>query len=264
MHRLLLVSSINQWPCSALTCFHLACPESSFCPLIPPLLPLVASRPKTEAERLALENERMEARLQELKASLRAQKGERDTRGGYSWRSGREGRLRGHAAAVLDDNSTRRLNARRMKVLPPTPDAMQRAAAATTNSIASAASMGSAGSSGSSRSAVTASSALGGTPPRERVGKENASGGFDEVASHNSFLEALNEWRTGEYVCLGGRRGSEKKRREGRSRAKGCFCQDLAQNPSPLSLLLFSSTPSPSAHKLPPSRHPLANAVLRM
>lgn len=28
--------------------------------------------------------------------------------------------------------------------------------------------------------------------------KAKAAGGFDEVASHNSFLEALNEWRSGE------------------------------------------------------------------
>eukprot|EP00051_Salpingoeca_urceolata_P035521 m.30084 g.30084 ORF g.30084 m.30084 type:complete len:671 (-) comp9352_c0_seq2:116-2128(-) len=68
------------------------------------------------AERLERENQLMEQRLAELKASQRARK---DARAGQSstWRSGQRGTIRGHASKVLSDNSARRQHGKRMVVL---------------------------------------------------------------------------------------------------------------------------------------------------
>ena len=64
-----------------------------------------------------MENKKLEDRLRELKDSLRKQKEARDTKGGYSWKSGRAGGIKGHAEDVLQDNSRRRMEGRRMRVL---------------------------------------------------------------------------------------------------------------------------------------------------
>ena len=72
-------------------------------------LPLAAvCRLHSQAERLALENERMEQRLQELRSSLRKQKEEREAKGGFSWKAGRQSKISGHASAVIEEAQERR------------------------------------------------------------------------------------------------------------------------------------------------------------
>jgi len=128
----------------------------------------------------------MEARLQELKASLRQNKSSRSERGGATWRSGRQGRLHTHAQSVLEDNSSRRMHARRMKVVPPTDEQDD------TNGTHTHAHTHTLDKENQKRAAAAAAAA------KAVGGAASAGGGFDEVASHNSFLEALNEWRSGE------------------------------------------------------------------
>lgn len=62
---------------------------------------LLGCRLSAQAERLALENERMEQRLDELRESLRKQKAEREAKGGFTWKAGHRSRVYGHASAVL-------------------------------------------------------------------------------------------------------------------------------------------------------------------
>ena len=75
------------------------------------------NRTLNEAEQLALENRKLEERLKELKDSLKKQKEARNAKGGFSWKSGRNGGIVSHAQTVLQDNSRRRIEGRRMRVV---------------------------------------------------------------------------------------------------------------------------------------------------
>ncbi len=71
----------------------------------------------SEAEQLEIENRKLEERLRELKESLKKQKEARETKGGFSWKSGKTGGIVSHTHGVLEENSRRRMEGRRMRVL---------------------------------------------------------------------------------------------------------------------------------------------------
>lgn len=71
----------------------------------------------SEAEQLEMENRKLEERLRELKDSLKKQKEAREVKGGYSWKSGKVGGLATHSQGVLSENSRRRMEGRKMKIL---------------------------------------------------------------------------------------------------------------------------------------------------
>jgi hypothetical protein len=58
----------------------------------------------SQAERLEIENKRMEDRLQSLKLEMLREKEEREASGGVHWNSGKMGPLASHAANVLKKN----------------------------------------------------------------------------------------------------------------------------------------------------------------
>lgn len=66
---------------------------------------------------LEVENKKLEERLRELKDSLKKQKEAREVKGGFSWKSGKSGGIGSHVQEVLQDNSRRRMEGRRMRVL---------------------------------------------------------------------------------------------------------------------------------------------------
>eukprot|EP00049_Salpingoeca_infusionum_P014202 m.264649 g.264649 ORF g.264649 m.264649 type:complete len:621 (+) comp15619_c0_seq3:313-2175(+) len=190
---------------------------------------------RSEAVSLEHDNVLMEARLSELKQTLKQQKQAREQKGGYSWKSGRRGNLRSHAQSVLDENPERRRHGRRVKVLTSTePDLSPQVTPSTSasshssrtsthtsgrtprkpKSLPSAPSAppqladgqfrrgrrqpkppGASGSKSHASSLNTSHSQP--QPPNQTLGGSLLDGAFDEAESHSSFLDALAEWRTG-------------------------------------------------------------------
>lgn len=136
----------------------------------------------------------MEERLRELKRTMRRNKEVRDSKG-YSWRSGRKGNVTSHASDVLRQNQARRQAGRRMRLLtgdeeinmPSRPTARSRPPPARSNGVGRRGQY-----SYQSRPKPPKTDAPGSADSNSLL-----SGDFDEAESHNSFLSALEDWRSG-------------------------------------------------------------------